>query len=208
MARTEPDTEELIERARDGDGAARQQLLVRHRDRLKHMVQVRLDRRLAARVDPSDVVQDALTDAASQLSDYLRERPVAFYPWLRRLAWEHLVRLHQRHLHAHRRSVLREEQLALPDESALELARRLLGSGTSPSGRLVRKEVRRRVQDALEQLSERDREILVLRYLEGLTTREAAAVLGITEGAAKVRHLRALERLRGLLGPGFGEEHP
>jgi RNA polymerase sigma-70 factor (ECF subfamily) len=205
MAGREPDTDILIERASQGDCPAREQLLVRHRDRLKQMVKVRLDRRLAARIDPSDVVQEALADAAQQLSDYLRERPVAFYPWLRRLAWEHLVMLHQRHLHAGKRSVLREQPLNLPDESALQLAQRLLGSDTSPSRHLLRKEVRRRVQDGLSQLGERDREVLVLRYLEGLSTRETAEVLGITEGAAKVRHLRALDRLRGLLGSDLKE---
>ncbi|HEV2949527.1 MAG TPA: sigma-70 family RNA polymerase sigma factor, partial [Gemmataceae bacterium] len=62
------------------------------------------------------------------------------------------------------------------------------------------------VRGALDKLSERDREVLVLRYLEGLSTRETAAVLGIREGAAKVRHLRALERLRGLLDNDFAED--
>jgi RNA polymerase sigma-70 factor (ECF subfamily) len=207
MTRRQPDTEELIAQASQGDDRARDQLLVRHRDRLKQMVLVRLDRRLAARVDPSDVVQEALAEAAQKLSGYLRERPVPFYPWLRRLAWEQLVRLHARHLAAGKRSVRQEEQWALPDRSALVLAQRLLGSATSPSNHLLRQELRRRVQDGLARLGERDREVLVLRYLEGLSTKETAAVLGITEGAAKVRHLRALERLRGLLGEDFAEEH-
>ena len=208
MARPEPDTEELIEQASRGDSPARQQLLARHRDTLKQMVRVRMDRRLAARVDPSDVVQEALAEAAQKLYGYLRDRPVPFYPWLRRLAWEHLVRLHQRHLYATKRSVLREEVPALPGESAMELARRMLGSTSSPSRHLLRKELRRRVQDALDQLSERDREVLVLRYLEGLSVQETAAVLATTEGAVKVRHLRALERLRGLLGNDFAQEQP
>jgi RNA polymerase sigma-70 factor (ECF subfamily) len=95
----------------------------------------------------------------------------------------------------------------LPDESALALVRRLVGSATSPSEHLLRQELRRRLRDALERLGERDREVLLLRYLEGLSTRETAAVLGITEGAVKVRHLRALERLRGLLGDDFAEGH-
>ena len=82
-----PDTEELLRQAGQGDEPARQQLLVRHRDRLKRMVAVRLDPRLAVRVDPSDVVQEALLDAAQKLDGYLRDRPVPFYPWLRRLAW-------------------------------------------------------------------------------------------------------------------------
>src|SRR6516225_12117126 len=122
---SEPDTDQLLEKACQGDDPARQQLLARHRRRLHRMVAAHLDRRLAARVDPSDVVQEALDDAARKLDGYLRQRPLPFYPWLRRLAWERLVKLHRRHLRAHRRSVGREEPglLALPDESALELAR-------------------------------------------------------------------------------------
>ena len=79
-ARDDPDTDELVERARGGDGGARQQLLTRHRKRLRQMVALRMDRRLLARVDPSDVVQEALADAAQELSDYLRHRPLPFYP--------------------------------------------------------------------------------------------------------------------------------
>jgi RNA polymerase sigma-70 factor (ECF subfamily) len=85
------DTDELIARASKGDDLARQQLLVRHRDRLRQMVAVRMDPRLAARVDPSDIVQEAPADATVHLSDDLRDRPMPFYVWLRRLAWERLV---------------------------------------------------------------------------------------------------------------------
>ena len=69
------DTEELIARARRGDGGARQQLLMRHRDRLCRMVVVRLDHRLAARFDPSDVVQEALMDADQRLSGLVTGSP-------------------------------------------------------------------------------------------------------------------------------------
>src|SRR5438445_8218723 len=174
-----PDTEELIERLAHGDGTARQQLLARHRERLRRMVAVRLDRRLAARLDPSDVVQEALLDAAQRMSDYLKKRPLPFYPWLRRLAWEHLLKLKQRHLTARKRSANREERqaFALPDASALELAQRLVSQGTSPSNGLLRDEVRGRVQAALTRLPEGDREVLVLRYLEKLSMGEVAVVL-------------------------------
>jgi RNA polymerase sigma-70 factor (ECF subfamily) len=196
-----PDTEHLIEQASQGDSDARQQLLERHRGRLRRMVAVHLDRRVAARADPSDVVQEALADAAAKLSAYLRERPLPFYAWLRRLAWERLVKLHRRHLRARRRSARREEPgvLDLPDNSAVELARRLVASGTSPSRHLDRAELQARVRGALARLEEREREVLVLRYLEGLATKEIAAVLGVSEGAVKMRHLRALDRLRALL---------
>jgi RNA polymerase sigma-70 factor (ECF subfamily) len=199
--------EDLIERARRGDQSAREALLACHRDRLRKMVAFRLDRRLAARVDPSDVVQEALAEAARKLDDYLRQRPLPFYPWLRQLAWERLVKLHQRHLRASRRSATREEPglLNLPDDSALELAGRLLEAGSGPAERLLREELRQRVRGALDGLAGPDREVLVLRYLEGLSHGEIAAVLGATEAAVKTRHVRALERLRRLLGPA-GEE--
>jgi RNA polymerase sigma-70 factor, ECF subfamily len=199
------ETEALLEQARRGDVAARQQLLGRHRDRLRQMVAVHLDRRVTARVDPSDVVQEALADAARKLDDYLRNRPLPFYPWLRRLAWERLVKLHRRHIAADRRSVTREEPAPLPDQSAQELAVRLVAPGTSPSNAALRQELHGRVQAALAELPWRDREVLVLRYLEQLSTAEVAAVLGISPGAVKLRHLRALERLRRLLGDGATE---
>src|SRR5947208_13646251 len=126
MALADPDTDVLVDRAASGDGSARQQLLVRHRGRLRQMVAVRLDPRLAARVDPSDVVQEALADAARKLDGYLRDRPLPFYPWLRRLAWERIVLLHRRHVRSQRRSVTREERpMELPDGSVRESARPL-----------------------------------------------------------------------------------
>jgi RNA polymerase sigma-70 factor (ECF subfamily) len=196
-----PDTEELIELAAAGDREAGHELLERHRARLRKMVAVRIDRRLAARVDPSDVVQDVLTEAFRHLDEFLRERPLPFYSWLRQFAWQRLVKLHRRHIGSQKRSVAREEQWAmpLPDESALELADRLLARESSPIRRLIRKELRERLQAALTKLSERDREILVMRNLEQLSIAEIAAALGIREGTVKVRHLRALKRLRELL---------
>jgi RNA polymerase sigma-70 factor (ECF subfamily) len=202
MAAQNGDPEQLLQSAGQGDPAAREHLLAMYRQRLRQMIAVRLDRRLAARIDPSDVVQETLAEAAQQLPAYLREPSLPFYPWLRQLAWKRLAALYRRHIQAGKRSVCREEQggPSLPDESALDLAGRLLARGSSPSARLRREELRERVRAALAQLPESDREVLVLRHLEQLATPEIAAVLGITEGAVYTRHLRALERLRGLLG--------
>jgi RNA polymerase sigma-70 factor (ECF subfamily) len=194
------DTDQLLAQVCAGDPGARDRLLQRHRARLRRMIAVRLDRRLAARVDPSDLVQETLAEAAGGLDRYLRERPVAFYPWLRQIAWERLVAAHRRHLAAGKRSVTREERPApLPGESLLELADRLLARGSTPSAGLRRAEQQARLRSALERLAEADREVLVLRHLEQLSTRQTAGVLGVSEGAVKVRLLRALERLRDLL---------
>jgi RNA polymerase sigma-70 factor (ECF subfamily) len=204
----DPDTAELLRRVEQGDPTARDALLAPHRDRLRRMVALRLDPRLQARVDPSDVVQDTLAEAAAKLNDYARRRPLPFYPWLRRLAWEQLVRLHRRHVLARRRSVSREElpPTPLPDASAWELASRLAARGSSPSARLRRDELRGRLKHALAGLAENDREVLVLRYLEDLTPGEIAAVLEISEAAVKMRQLRALQRLRELLGDDLEDE--
>jgi RNA polymerase sigma-70 factor (ECF subfamily) len=197
MTTCSPDTEELLRRAAKGNPDARDQLLARHRDRLRKMVSLRLDRRARARIDPSDVVQETLLEADRRLADYLRDRPLPFYPWLRRLAWERLVKLHRRHVHADKRSVGREEhlQLGLSSRSAASLAQRLIAPGASPSQRAIRAELRQRVRDTLEQLNETDREVLVMRYLEQLSVAEIAATLGISEAAVKMRHARALSRL-------------
>jgi RNA polymerase sigma-70 factor, ECF subfamily len=198
MSHEPDDTAELMDRAGRGDSASRQRLLARHRQRLLRMVDVRLDRRLAARLDPSDVVQEILIDANQHLDDFLKQRPIPFYAWLRQLAWARLVDLHRRHVGARRRSVTREERgdLALPDESVLLLAQRLFSSHSSPSRRLIREEEREELRAALTALPSRDREVLVMRHMEQMEIGEIASVLGITVGAVKARHLRALLRLR------------
>lgn len=195
-ART-PDTEDLLQQAQDGDTSARQALLARHRERLRRMVELRLDRRMAARVDPSDVVQEALMDADRRLTEYLKKRPVPFYPWLRRLAWEHLVKVHDRHVLTRKRSVLREEGrgASLSEGSTWQLAERLATTESTASQRLVREEMGTRVRAGLARLTAGDREVLVLRYLEQLSTADIAAELEIGEGAVKMRHRRALDRL-------------
>jgi RNA polymerase sigma-70 factor (ECF subfamily) len=201
MTRDDTETDELLARAGRGDAAACQLLLERFRPRLCRMVAVRLDRRLAARLDPADVVQEAIFEASQKLAAYLDERPLPFYTWLRRLTWKRLVKLRHQHLGAQKRSATREEQWpGLPDESVQELADRLVSPGTSPSHRAVKEELRGRVQAALKRLPAPDREVLVLRFLEQLSTSEIAAVLELTEGAVKTRQTRALDRLGRFLG--------
>jgi RNA polymerase sigma-70 factor, ECF subfamily len=199
-----PDTDALLDGVEAGDTHARDRLLARHRDRLRRMVAVRFDPRLAGRADPSDVVQEALTAAADRLGEYARERPLPFYPWLRQFAADRLADLHRRHLYAARRSVSREHADDLPDGSAAELAARLIDTAPGPSEHLRRAERRERVRTALQLLPAADREVLALRFLEELTAGEVAAVLGVTEAAAKKRVFRALARLQPLLADDTG----
>lgn len=196
------DADHLLRLAAKGDDSARGRLFELHRDRLKRMIAVRSDQRLAARIDPSDVVQEALADAAGKLDRYLRSQPMPFYPWLRQLALERLAALHRRHVQAQRRSVVREEaRMDLSDRSTAELADRILVHRSGPEARLMRQEMQARIRSALLALRDADREVLVLRHLEGLSAKEIAAILATSEGAVHARHVRALQRLRTLLSP-------
>src|SRR5262245_10049046 len=138
-----PTDAELLERARGGDAPSRAELLARHRERRRKMIAVRMDRRLLPRLDPSHVVPDVLVAAHDQLDAYLQTQPLPFYPWLRQLAEDRLSTLFRRHVRAQKRSVSREEcrVFALPDESLLELAGRLVVSGSTPSQRLQNEEL-------------------------------------------------------------------
>jgi RNA polymerase sigma-70 factor (ECF subfamily) len=210
MATAEPDTEQLLDLVGQGDRAARDRLLGRHRQRLRNLIALHLDPRIAARVDPSDVVQESLVEADRRLGDYLRNRPLPFYPWLRRLALQRLTDLYRLHVRSMKRSVRREEARLplLSDDSVQQLASRLMARGSSPSAGLQRHDLQERLRNALSRLAERDREVLILRHLEQLSVKEIAAVLGITEGAVKVRHVRALERLRQTLDEDDQEDQP
>jgi RNA polymerase sigma-70 factor (ECF subfamily) len=197
MSPPEPDTDQLLALAGQGDRGARDRLLDRHRRRLRNLIALRIDPRMAARVDPSDVVQESLAEAAQRLSDYIDERPLPFYPWIRQIALERLIDLQRLHVRSQKRSVRREEARLplLPDDSVEGLAQ-LASMGSSPSRALDRRDLQERMRAALERLGERDREVLLLRHFEQLSVKEIAAILGISEGAVKVRHARALERLR------------
>lgn len=165
------------------------------------MIAVRLDRRMYPRIDPSDVVQETLLEAAQKLTDYFRECPVPFYPWLRRMAWENLIRLHEKHVKAARRSVVREVRslASLPDPSAVQLVDHLAATIAAPDRRLIEAEIKTRVMKALGELPDLDREILILRYLEQLPGKEIAQVLKISESAARQRHGRAIARMAKLM---------
>jgi RNA polymerase sigma-70 factor (ECF subfamily) len=199
-----PETGYLLQRARDGDPAAIERLLARHRAYLRRMIQLRLDPRIRGRVDASDVVQEAQIEAARRLAEYLRRAALPFRLWLRQIAYDRLLMFQRRHAGAARRSVARD--IALPDDTSRQLAMHLLSPASSPSAHLAREELSRRVADALLHLSDDDREIVLLRNFEELTNSEAARVLQIEPATASKRYGRALLRLRtALLADGAAE---
>jgi RNA polymerase sigma-70 factor (ECF subfamily) len=197
---TDAPDDDLLRRASAGDAAALGELFDRYRNRLRRMVAVRLDPRLARRVDASDVLQEAYLDVARRLDEFTARRAVPFYVWLRALTGQRLVDMHRRHLRSQQRDARQEVPLGGgPEPSSLSLADQLLGRLTSPTGNAVRAELRVRLQEALDSLEPIDREILVLRHFEELNNNEAAAALGLDKSAASKRYLRALRRLKTVL---------
>jgi RNA polymerase sigma-70 factor (ECF subfamily) len=192
----------LLALARAGEPAAVNELFARHRPRLRRMVEARLDQRLQARLDPSDVVQEAYVDVVNRLGEYLREPRLPLFLWLRLVVGERLMKLHRHHLGTRMRDAGREISLysgALPAASSAALAAQLLGKITSPTQAAMRAERLLRLQDALNRLEPIDREILSLRHFEELTSAESAQALGIEEAAAAKRYIRGLRRLKNLL---------
>jgi RNA polymerase sigma-70 factor, ECF subfamily len=200
MAEITPDSEEtrrLLGRAQAGDRLAFEQLFERHRSYLCRVVASRLDPKIAARFDASDVVQEAQLDAYRRLPDYLARRPMPFRLWLRKTAQERLVMARRQHLEAHGRSLRRERPL--PERSSLLLAQPFLAAGSTPSRQLDRDELARRVRQAVARLPEADQEILLLRTYEGLSNQEVACLLDLDPATASKRHGRAILRLHRLL---------
>lgn len=205
------ETQELMRGAARGESAAVNSLLDRHREALRHMVRARLDQRLSRRVDASDVVQDVLLEASQRLADYLRDPRLPFAIWLREMARDRIIDLHRRHRVAVRRSLDREQPLSpanFGDRSSLELAAQLRDPEVTPAAAALRNELHERFLDALDRMDEEDREILIIRHVEQLSNSEAARLLGLTPPAAGMRHLRALRRMRAILGENSVEKRP
>ncbi|MFM1904876.1 MAG: polymerase sigma factor CnrH [Planctomycetota bacterium] len=192
----------LLDRVRRGDGDAVNGLLERHRAAIRRMIDLRMDRVVQRRVDASDIVQDVLVEANRRLGDYLANPTMPFRLWLRHMARDRLIDAHRRHRVAGSRSIDREVPLSgggSGDDSRADLADRLADRELTPAAAATWRELERRFAAAVEQLEEADRQIVLLRHFEHLSTAEAAEALGLSKPAAGMRYLRAMRRLRGLL---------
>ena len=196
-AQDSSETRRLLKQVSGGHREAFEELFARHRKEVRQAVLLRLDQDLRARVDASDVVQETQMEAIRRLDDYLARRPMPFRLWLRKTAYERLIKLRQQHVAAAKRTVQRE--VPLPDDTSLELVRQFWATGSTPSQKALKRELARRVRQTLAQLSETDREILLMRYIEKLSNREIGYILELDPATVSKRHGRALLRLEGLL---------
>lgn len=202
MSATRGESREQLERIRRGDQQAFAELFTLHRDRLRQMVIVRLDPRLAGRADADDILQEAYLDAQDRMSHFSSVQAGSFFIWLRLIVSQTLANVHRRHLGAQMRDAGRDVSLhggSRGSASTTSLAQRLLGHLTSPSQAAMRDELVERIEHALALLEPTDREVLVLRHFEQLTNNDVAEELGIQVKAASIRYVRALRRLKARL---------
>jgi len=193
------ETQSLLDRAKNGDQAAFEALFRRHREKLLRAIALRMDRRVATRVDASDVLQETYLEAFRRLPRYLQEQPMPLYLWLCWLAREKVLALHRRHLGAEKRAVTHEAPPLPADSSATFVSAVIAGHEPSPSQALAKAELAERLRLALGQLDDDERDLILWRHFEQLSARDTAQLLEISEAAASKRYIRAVERLRTIL---------
>jgi RNA polymerase sigma-70 factor (ECF subfamily) len=179
------------------------ELFEAHRQRLLRMVDLRMSPELKARVGASDVLQEAWVEVSSRIQDYLDAPRMPFFLWVRFITAQRLMKLHRFHVGAQKRDVRRQAPARVadfPGATSVAMVERLEGREPSASGVLAIDELRRTLLTALDGMDPLDREVLALRHFEELSNTETAEELGISKDAASKRYVRALERLRKILG--------
>jgi RNA polymerase sigma-70 factor, ECF subfamily len=195
-------TAELLNGVRGGESTAVEQLMDRHRNSLRRMIQLRLDQRLMQRMDVSDVIQDVLIEANRRLTDYLANPVIPFHLWIRQIAKDRIIDAHRRHRVSAKRSIDREQPQPGKgsfDQSSIELANQFRDQALTPAAAATQRELAQQIESAVQLLRDNDREIILMRHYEQLDNQEIAQSLGLTEPAASMRYLRALKRLREII---------
>ena len=208
MTEAQDPDEDTLRRAAAGDADALGPTLSAYRSRLRRMVSLRMDPRAQGRFDTSDVIQEAYIEAAERLPRYVEDEDrMPFFLWVRFLVGQKLLQFHRAHLGAQARAADGEVGLNRPSgvgASAHSVASVWLAESATPSRAAIAEEEHARVREALESMSDTDREVLVLRHFEQLSNAEVATLLDLSPQAASARYVRALTRIQAIVGDGSG----
>ena len=169
-----------------------------HRPRLLALAERRLNPILLKRMSPEDVVSEAYAAAAKRLAYFAAHDDVPIYYKLRTILLQTIADIVRRNLQAEARDAYREVESAKCKGESEEASPfdSLAADVTSPVSRVDRDERHALLRGAIAALAENDRAIIELRHFDGMGNSECAAALGLTEKAASIRYVRALERLR------------
>jgi RNA polymerase sigma-70 factor, ECF subfamily len=191
------DPELLLVMAKGGDGAALGQLLERYRNYMGLLVRLQIGRRLRTKVDIEDLLQEIWLEIHRKIALFRGRSEREFLTWVRRVIGAILANQVRHYLGTKCRDLRLERALADEvDQSSRALDESLVAAQSSPSQQAVRREQAVLLADALQDLPEDYREVIILRQLEGLSFPDMARRMGRTEDSVKNVWLRALARLR------------
>ena len=190
-------TEILLASAKAGDAAALGELLGRYNNYLTLLVRVQLSRRIQAKADPADLVQDTFLEAHRHFANFRGTSEPELTAWLRQILGSRLANVVRHYVGTKGRDIRMETDLqAELDESSRFLDAGLIAADSSPSQQAAHRETAVILADALERLPEDYREAIVLRQLEGLPFSDVAVRMGKTEDSVQKLWVRGLDRLR------------
>jgi RNA polymerase sigma-70 factor (ECF subfamily) len=196
-----PDPEQLLLQARAGDASALGRLLEQYRNYLGLLARLQVGRRLQGKVDPSDLVQETFLAAHRKFGQFRGPTEADLAGWLRQILASRLAKLMRHYYGTQRRDIRLERELANDlDESSRALDIGLPAPHSTPSQRAARREQAVLLADALGQLPEDYREVIILRHFQGARFPEIAAGMGRSVEAVKKLWTRALGQLRRILG--------
>ena len=184
-------------------------LLQLYTNYLSLLADSQLDRKLRARVSPSDVVQETMLEAHRDFHQFRGENEAEFLAWLRKILVNNLARAIEMHILAGKRDVRRDISLdglkAAVEHSTIQLCNAFQGDEELPEDRAERHERAIILADLMSKLSDSHREVIVLRNLRGLRFQDVAERMDRTVPAAKMLWVRAIKQLR-ILYDARGEE--
>ena len=186
----------LENEVREGNPNALGNAFEHFRPRLERTVKYRLHPQLKNRFSPEDILQEAFLDASRCLSGYLKNQEFPIFVWLWKIVGNRLANVHRDHLNtAKRNACLEMSASGSPQASSLSLACLLSARDTSISERVGRNELIAKIRELIDDMDEKDREVLTLRFFEEFSNEETSIALGISKQAASNRYVRALRRL-------------
>ena len=195
----QPDPEPLLQRAQAGDDGALGELLQLYRPYLSLLARLKADRKMQAKLDDSDLVQDTCLSAHRDFHQFRGATEHQFTAWLREIM-AHAAANRTRYQRRERRDMRLEQQLSVElNESSQMIERALIHPASSPSHSAARRERAVLLANALSRLQADYREVLVLRELEGKSLNEAAQCMGRSPDAVQKLWARALVQMRRLM---------
>jgi RNA polymerase sigma-70 factor (ECF subfamily) len=197
VATVETDVGQVLEQARAGNRHALGELLELYRNYLGLLARVQIGRRLQRKVDAGDLVQETFLAAHRDWERFEGVSERELVAWLREILAAKLAKLVRCYFGTQRRNVLLERDLAEElAQSSRALDCGLFHKDDSPSVQVAHREQGVLLANALSELPEDYREVLILRHLEGLSFPQVSERMGRTLDAVKKLWLRALDRLR------------